>query len=419
MLTAEAGMSSLTSAPLPLPDEVKALVRPNILALEPYRCARDDYEEGILLDANENSLGPPMDVSDRPQFGGCGGTDLSDPSGAVGTGVTGPHLGTTVDLERYPDPHQAKLKALLANLRGTRPNQIAVGNGSDELIDLVMRIFCQPASPDHILTCPPTYGMYKVTAKVNDVGVVEVPLLPDSFQIDVEAVLGKCTAHTKLMFLCSPGNPTARMLDPNDILRILESPSFTGMIVVDEAYVDFAISSGDTSEESRQSFCRFVSAQDKHPRVIVMQTLSKAWGLAGIRLGMLFAHEAVAQIINNVKAPYNVNKLTSRVARQAVANGRSRLSENIAGIRLERVKVSKALSAFDFVEKVYPSDSNFVLFKLKSTVDALKVYRDIAAAGVVIRYRGTQMHCENCLRATIGTAEENSAMLAKLEAVAS
>ena len=399
-----ASLTASTSASLPLPDAVKALVRPNILALEPYRCARDDYEEGILLDANENSFGPPLAVAERPVFGTC------SPDGDAEDGEA------TVDLERYPDPHQAKLKALLAALRGTQANQIAVGNGSDELIDLVMRIFCQPASADHIMTCPPTYGMYKVTAKVNDVGIVEVPLLPETFQIDVSSVLAACTPNTKLIFLCSPGNPTARVLDPEDILRVLNAPEFRGMVVVDEAYVDFAIQQEKAS--GGQSFCHFVSLQKRHPRLIVLQTLSKAWGLAGIRLGMLFAHEAVAQVVNNVKAPYNVNKLTSRVARQAVASGQAQLAENLALIISERARVSAALTAFDFVEKVYPSDSNFVLFKLTSAVDALKVYRDIAAAGVVIRYRGTQLHCGNCLWATIGTPEENSAMLVKLGAVA-
>ena len=224
-------MASLlsTSASLPLPSAVKALVRPNILALEPYRCARDDYEEGVLLDANENSFGPPLAAAERPVFGTGQVTEAAEAAEAAG-----------VDLERYPDPHQAKLKVLLAALRGTRANQIAVGNGSDELIDLVMRIFCQPASADHIVTCPPTYGMYKVTARVNDVGIVEVPLLPETFQIDVDAVLAACTPDTKLMFLCSPGNPTARVLDAKDILRVLDAPEFTGMVVVDEAYVDFA-----------------------------------------------------------------------------------------------------------------------------------------------------------------------------------
>ena len=167
-----------------------------------------------------------------------------------------------------------------------------------------------------------------------------------------------------------------------------------------------------------QEFLQFLAMQEQYPRLIVLQTLSKAWGLAGIRLGMLFAHEAVAQVVNNVKAPYNVNKLTSRVARQAIATGKTQLYKNLAMILSERARVSAALAAFNFVERVYPSDSNFVLFKLTSAVDALKVYRDIAAAGVVIRYRGTQLHCSNCLRATIGTPEETAAMLEKLEAVA-
>ena len=203
-----------------LPDHIKKLIRPNILTLEPYRCARDDYDSGILLDANENAYGPPLVQHDDNEL----------PNDTL----------KEFQLERYPDPYQMKLKTILSDIRGTKPEQIAVGNGSDELIDLLMRIFCQPSSSDHILTCPPTYGMYKTTATVNDVPLLEVPLTAE-YQLDVPSILQAVTPNTKLMFLCSPGNPTACLLNKEDILTILRAPEYEGMIIVDEAYIDFAL----------------------------------------------------------------------------------------------------------------------------------------------------------------------------------
>ena len=375
-----------------LPDHIKKLIRPNILTLEPYRCARDDYDSGILLDANENAYGPPLVQHDDNEL----------PNDTL----------KEFQLERYPDPYQMKLKTILSDIRGTKPEQIAVGNGSDELIDLLMRIFCQPSSSDHILTCPPTYGMYKTTATVNDVPLLEVPLTAE-YQLDVPSILQAVTPNTKLMFLCSPGNPTACLLNKEDILTILRAPEYEGMIIVDEAYIDFAL----TAESKDATCCDLVAQYDEFSRLVVMQTLSKAWGLAGIRLGMVFCHPSVAQIINNVKAPYNVNKVTAAIARQALAHGQDKLAENVAVLMKERAKVSETLASFKFVETVYPSDSNFIMFRLISTVDAKLVYTKIAESGVVIRYRGTQTNCANCLRATVGTPEQNIMMLEHLVAV--
>jgi histidinol-phosphate aminotransferase len=376
-----------------LPSHIRSLIRPNILTLEPYRCARDDYEEGILLDANENAYGPPL---------------VEEKSNEL------PHSTlSTFHLERYPDPHQIKLKTIISSIRGTTPANIAVGNGSDELIDLLMRIFCKPSTTEHILTCPPTYGMYKVTAKVNDVGVVEVPLLKENFQLDVEKILDTVTPDTKLMFLCSPGNPTACLLKKEDIITILKSDKYKGMVIVDEAYVDFALSSSNGSA----SCCDLVMNGEKDElfsRVVVMQTLSKAWGLAGIRCGMVFCHPSVAQVINNVKAPYNLNKVTAAIARQALSNGQAKLAETLSILLNERKRVSTSLSSLNFVLDVYPSDSNFILFRLIKEVDAKVVYQNIAESGVVIRFRGTQTNCDNCLRATVGTTEENTAMIEHL-----
>ena len=379
-----------------LPLNIKALIRPNILALQPYRCARDDYDAGILLDANENAYGPPFVESKDEEL---------------------PHsILSTFNLERYPDPHQMKLKTIISAMRGTQPNQMAVGNGSDELIDLLMRIFVTPSSSEHIMICPPTYGMYKTTASVNDVGLIEVPLLPETFQLDVPKIFDTVNEHTKLLFLCSPGNPTACLLSKKDILEILSYPNYKGMVIVDEAYVDFAL----TSDNQEATCCDLVAQNETNStfsRLIVMQTLSKAWGLAGIRLGMVFCHSSVAQIINNVKAPYNVNKVTAAIARQALSNGQHKLQETITLLMNERTKVTDALNAFPFVDKVYRSDSNFILFKLIENVDAKMVYRKIAESGVVIRYRGTQLNCMNCLRATVGTPEQNDMMLHNLNAV--
>lgn len=378
---------------LMLPNHIQSLIRPNILALQPYRCARDDYENGILLDANENAYGPPLVEQKDNEL---------------------PH--TTLaefHLERYPDPHQTHLKTILSTIRQTTPAHIAIGNGSDEMIDLLMRIFCRPSSAEHIVICPPTYGMYSVTAKVNDVGVVEVPLLPTSFQLDVPAILDAVTPDSKLLFLCSPGNPTARLLNKDDVLHILHSSKYRGMVVVDEAYVDFALSPSDQSA-SCMDLVMDKEQEALFSRVVVMQTLSKAWGLAGIRCGMVYCHPSVAQVINNVKAPYNVNKVTAAIARQALAHGQDKLRETLGLLKLERVKVSVALEALDFVDVVYPSDSNFILFHVVDGIDAKVVYQKIAESGVVIRFRGTQLHCHNCLRATVGTSEENDAMLVHL-----
>jgi len=350
-----------------------SLARPNILALHPYRCARDDYSDGILLDANENAVGPaalPSKSSD------CN------------------HL----TLERYPCPYQLELKSAYAKYRGhgMKASNVFVGVGSDEAIDLLMRIFCRPAE-DFILTTPPTYGMYKVSANVNDVKIREVPLTKE-FDLKVPEMLKAATSNSdnvKLMFICSPGNPTAKAIPLSDIRKIAES-TFNGLIVVDEAYIDFS-SKGSA-----------VSLIESYPNIVVLQTLSKAFGLAGIRCGFAIANEDVIQLMNNVKAPYNVNKLTSEVAINAMKNITT-LETNIKLLLEQRDVVSKALNEMHFVTKVYPSDSNFLLVKLKNY--SKEVYSHMAKNGIVVRHRGREMHCEECLRITIGTMEENVACL--------
>lgn len=344
------------------------LARKNILELQPYRCARDDYSEGILLDANENALGPPLESSEV--------------------------------LERYPDPYQVPLKKKYAAFRGydLQPSNIFVGVGSDEAIDLLMRIFCRPAV-DKILTTPPTYGMYKVCAKVNDVEIVNVPLTPE-FDVRIPETLQAITPEVKLLFLCSPGNPTAKAIPLKDIEAVAGSKEAQHLlVVVDEAYVDF-------SDKGSA-----VSLLSKYPNIVVLQTLSKAFGLAAIRCGFCIGPADVIQLMNNVKAPYNVNALTSKMALRAF-DSTDQLQKNIQLLLEQRKFVAESLEKLDFVTKVYPSDANFLLVQLQSK--AKEVYQRMADSGVVTRYRGTEIHCDECIRVTIGTPDENKAFLEML-----
>ncbi|CAI5736494.1 unnamed protein product [Peronospora destructor] len=378
-------------------NEVEGLIRPNILALTPYRCARDDYNQGILLDANENSLGPPLQGQEQL---------------------------IAMKLERYPCPYQPELKQAIIeyrNLNSTEKISQAntfLGVGSDEAIDLIIRVACTPRV-DNILITPPTYGMYSVCASIHDVAIVSVPLqieapaanlkglLPDlplpSFHIDPQKIIKAATASTKVIFLCSPGNPTANVLRLQDVETILDSKKYKGFVVVDEAYIDFA----DTS-----SLCTLVN---KHKRLIVLQTLSKGFGLAGIRLGIAFGDPKLIQVLNNVKAPYNISKLTSDVARKAFSN-LEELHKSVNLIKKEKHRVIKELQKLSFVRRIYASDSNFVLFEIPH---ALIVYREMASRGVVIRYRGNQHLLSDCVRATIGSREENDRMLELLVEVSS
>lgn len=281
-----------------------------------------------------------------------------------------------------------------------KAENVFVGVGSDEAIDLLMRIFCTPGQ-DSILITPPTYGMYKVSANVNDVNIVSVPLTED-FQLRIPEMLEAATKdNVKLVFVCSPGNPTCKAIPLKDIQTLADDKSYKGLIIVDEAYVDFS------SEPSAISLLT-----QNYPNVVVLQTLSKAFGLAGIRCGFAIGKEDVIQLMNNVKAPYNVNKLTSEVAINAMKNIET-LDKNIQTLLDQREVMHKALEALDFVVKVYPSDSNFLLVRLQQK--SLEVYKQMADSGVVVRYRGGELHCNECLRITIGTEEENQACLEMLK----
>ena len=340
--------------------DLDQLVRPNINKLQPYHSARSDFSEGLLLDANENSLGSPF-ADDK-------------------------------DLHRYPDPAQHKLRNAIAQWRGVRKPNVFVGNGSDEGIDLLYRIFCRPGK-DRVLTTPPTYGMYNVSANIHEIAVDEVLLEETDFQPRVDDILNAVTSNTKIIFLCSPNNPTGNTFEADRIAQLLET--FSGIVVLDEAYIDFS---------DQQSWAQKVA---KYPNLVVLQTMSKSFGLAGIRLGMMFANEEIINYMMKVKAPYNVNKITSNRAIQAFKK-LDTIQFNIDAIKKERKQLRDKLKKLKTVQHVYPSDANFVLTKIPN---AKKIHQELANDGIIVRYRGDEPHCDECLRITVGTPDENERVI--------
>ena len=343
--------------------DLKSLVRKHILNVKPYSSARDEYEgsEGTFLDANENTIGS-----------------------TTSTGL----------YNRYPDPLQWEVKNEISKLKNIPSKQIFLGNGSDEPIDLLIRAFCEPYQ-DNILQMPPTYGMYQVSADINVINVIDVRL-SDDFQLDAEKVLKEVNSNTKIIFICSPNNPTGNNLDRNEITKIIKS--FSGLVVVDEAYIDF-------SEQAS-----FIQDIANNPNLIVLQTFSKAWGLANLRLGMAFASEEVISVMNRIKPPYNINGVTQQLALDALKNVALK-NKMVNDINLERQKLIKAFAEFSFVLKVYPSDTNFILVK---TTDAVGIYKQLVDKKIIVRNRNSVMLCEGCLRITIGTKEENELVLKAL-----
>lgn len=344
---------------------IESLIRGNILNLKPYRSARDDFDEGTLLDANENSLGAPVRNS--------------------------------LDLHRYPTPTQDQLRKKIADYRGVDYENIFLGVGSDEPIDLLMRIFCEPGR-DSIIITPPTYGMYKVAASINTVAVKEA-LLTDKFQVDADKILSQADENTKLLFLCSPNNPTANDMKRTDMLKLVAK--FPGVVVVDEAYIDFS---------KQESMAQMVL---QYPNLVVLQTFSKAFGLAGIRLGVALANPEIIKYMLRVKAPYNINKLTADTA-LTVFEHLDLVKFNVDKILDERDYVAEQLGHSDAVTKVYPSNANFLLFKIK---DAKAIYSKLAKKNIIVRYRGNEPLCEDCLRVTIGMPDENVRFLKALKEV--
>lgn len=344
--------------------KINALLRPNIRSLKPYSSARDEFSGSaaaqVFLDANENSIGSPLDT----------------------------------DYRRYPDPQQGVLKQAIARLKGVNPDRIFLGNGSDEAIDLLFRAFCEPGA-DHAIILPPTYGMYAVQAGIQGSGVRKAPLRPD-FSPDAEAVRAATDAHSKLLFLCSPNNPTGNDLPEDFILKMLGD--FPGLVVLDEAYADFS------ETPSR------VALLDEFPNLVILQTLSKAWGLAGLRIGMAFAHPFIINILNKIKYPYNLNSVTTRLATEALSR-ENQMTANAATLLAGRARLEAALPGIPCVQTVFPSQANFLLVRV---TDADGIYQYLIGQGIVVRNRTREMHCENCLRITVGTFEENERLIAAL-----
>ncbi|HEY6142050.1 MAG TPA: histidinol-phosphate transaminase [Flavobacterium sp.] len=343
--------------------DINNLVRENVKSMKPYSSARDEFEDFdtadmIFLDANENPF----------QNG----------------------------VNRYPDPQQSSVKVVLAKQKNVNPNQILLGNGSDEVLDLIFRAFCEPKI-DNIISLPPTYGMYSVLSNINAVENREV-LLSADFQPQVEKILETVDENTKIIFLCSPNNPTGNSFSDESVVKLLEN--FKVLIVIDEAYIDFS------EKES------WLAKIDKYPNLIITQTLSKAYGLAGIRLGICYGSAAVISVLNKIKPPYNVNELTQLRALERL-NDPEKIKSEIASIIEQREELLKVLVDIEFVEKIYPTEANFILIKVDN---ANKRYDELIAKGIVIRNRTTQPLCENTLRLTIGTKEENKKLIEALKA---
>ena len=344
--------------------DLEKLIRENIKKLTPYSSARSEFkgEASVFLDANENPFGSPL---------------------------------LTKSFNRYPDPLQWKVKFELAKIKGVPAENIFIGNGSDEVIDLANRIFCNPGK-DNVIICPPTYGMYEVSANINDVEIKKVSLTND-FQLDVEGILEATDENTKLLFICSPNNPTGNNMNRGDIEILLNN--FPGLIIIDEAYINF----------SRQK--TFIQELTEYPNLIVMQTLSKAWGMAGLRLGLAFASLDIIDLFNKVKPPYNINASSQQLTLEALKNT-GQVNEWIKEIVDQRNSIKQELSLFPFVEKIYESDANFLLVKVE---DADSLYQYLRNKKIVVRNRSKEVLCENCIRITIGTMEENKVLLEALK----
>lgn len=342
---------------------INNILRENIKNLTPYSSARDEYqgEASVFLDANENAFGSPLEQ----QF------------------------------NRYPDPLQYEVKKRLSEIKGVPPRNIFLGNGSDEAIDILFRSFCNPGV-DNVILVPPTYGMYKVSANINDVETRNVPLTAE-FQLNLEGIAEAIDKNTKLIFICSPNNPTGNSIDRADVETLLTN--FEGLVVVDEAYINF----------SRQK--TFIQELTEYANLVVLQTLSKAWGLAGLRIGMAFASEEIIEVMNKVKPPYNVNEASQQLALQALQNI-DQVNSWIKETLLQRDALVLGLKDYNFVIDIYPSDANFILVK---TTDANSIYNFLVEKGIIIRNRSKVEMCEGCLRITVGTPDENKILLETLQ----
>ncbi len=344
---------------------INQLVKENIKGLAPYSSARDEFsgEANIFLDANENSLGSPL----------------------------------TEDYTRYPDPHQRALKQKIATVKNVEAESIFLGNGSDECIDLLYRCFCE-SKKDNIIICPPTYGMYEVSANINDVEIRKALLTAD-FQLDIASIKSNIDTNTKLIWICSPNNPSGNLLKKEDILELLHD--FQGLVIVDEAYIDFA---------NQISFTQLLP---QYPNLVILQTFSKAWGMAGLRLGMAFASKEIIDILDRVKPPYNINQVTQKLALEALEKAEKVKTYTSELISL-REKLAVQLQELSIVKKIFPSDANFLLVEVS---DAQGIYDALLQNKIVVRDRHKVIRCDNCLRITVGTQAENNALVDNLKKI--
>ena len=338
---------------------IEDLTRDNIKQLAPYSSARDEFsgKASVFLDANENSLGSPL----------------------------------IKWYNRYPDPHQVALKAAIGQIKKIATENIFLGNGSDECIDVLYRSFCRPGI-DNIIICPPTYGMYEVSAHINDIEVRQAPLLED-FQLNLAHLESLVDENTRIIWICSPNNPTGNAINREDIEITLNN--FNGLVVVDEAYINFS---------RQQSFIKELS---DYPNLVVLQTFSKAWGLAGLRLGMAFADKPVIDILSKVKPPYNINQATQELALKAIEE-LGQVNDMIQEIVAMRDALTEVFNRIPIIRKVYPSDANFLLIKIDQ---AGKVYDYLVSREIIVRNRSRVLLCEDCLRITIGTEKENTILI--------
>jgi histidinol-phosphate aminotransferase len=339
--------------------DIKKIVRPNIEKLKPYSSAKDEYsgEARILLDANENSLGSPL----------------------------------TKWYNRYPDPYQKEIKQKLAFIKKIPASQIFMGNGSDEIIDLLFRAFCEPGK-DNIIICPPTYPMYEVSANINNIEIQKAPLLPD-FQLNIAHIEQLVNDNTKLIWICSPNNPTGNSLDRIDIETVLNN--FNGLVIVDEAYINF----------SKQK--SFVQSLEDYPNLVVLQTLSKAWGLAGLRVGMCFANEHIIGYLNKVKPPYNISMVAQELVLKALEEV-GQVNDMIQHLVEMRIALAEVISSMPHVQKVHPSDTNFLLVKIPHATD---LYKHLCSKGIILRDRSSLPNCEDSIRITVGNEQENTELV--------
>ena len=339
--------------------DIEQLVRENIKRMAPYSSARHEFsgKASIYLDANENAFGSPLDIN----------------------------------YNRYPDPLQMQLKSRISEIKGVPVQNIFLGNGSDEAIDLLIRIFCEPGR-DNVMVFPPTYGMYEVCAEINNVQVKKVPLTPE-FQLDLDAIANEIELETRILFLCSPNNPTGNSMNRKDMELVLNN--FDGIVVVDEAYINYA----------KQK--TLIPELTEYPNLVILQTLSKAWGLAGLRIGMAFAGEPIINYLNKIKYPYNISSATQDLAIKALDNI-GKVNDWIQETVSQREWLGQELMKFPITQEINTSDANFLLVKMEA---AREVYQYLARVGIIVRDRSNIILCDDCLRITIGTASENQQLI--------